>query len=221
MTETSRNRKPRAVIFFGADGTGKSTQAAMLLREFNDRGVKARSAWLRGRHSVSYLVSQFLIKLTRGSIITVGDNPQTRILDTRSLPGRWLWSLLEFVSVIPWMITRVHLPLLLGYRVVAERYVIDTVVWNGYFIGSSFKPYGRILLGMMPRDAVLIHMDAEREDVFSRRRGDILSEGFMDYQLVQYRLMASRLGALSINTSDMGIEEVGKVIARAYEAGGT
>ena len=67
------------------------------------------------------------------------------------------------------MITRVYMPLLLGYHVVAERYVIDTIVYNQFFIGESFNPYTSILLRMIPKDALLIHMDANIEDVLKRR----------------------------------------------------
>ena len=213
-------RKPprKTVIFFGADGTGKTTQVTLLLKEFRRRGLKARKAWIRARHSLSYIISQLLIKLGYRSTLTTQNNHKTKILDPRTLPAKWLWSLLEFVSVLPWIITRLYIPLLQGYYVVAERYVIDTIVYNQYFIGRSFNTYAKILLRMIPKDALLIHLDAYRQDVFKRRKGEILSENFIDYQLKQYRHIASQLNALSINTSDRCVEAVSKIISKAYES---
>ncbi|MFQ5888111.1 MAG: hypothetical protein ACE5HY_05390, partial [Candidatus Hydrothermarchaeales archaeon] len=128
------------MIFFGADGTGKSTQAEILLKEFKGRGVKSRKAWIRARHSLAYIISQILLKLGYKSILVAGESSNDKILDPRLLPAKWLWSLIEFISVIPWMITRVYIPSLLGYHIVAERYVIDTIVYNQFFIGDSFNP---------------------------------------------------------------------------------
>ena len=218
-TEAMMTRSPlrKAVIFFGADGTGKSTQAAMLLKEFKDRGLKASKAWIRARHSLAYVVSQLLIRMGYKLTLTT-QNSQRRILDSRALPAKWLWSLLEFISVIPWIITRMYLPLLLGYHVVAERYIVDTIVYNQYFIGKSFNIYAKALMRMIPKDALLIHMDAERQDVLKRRKGDIFSENFIEHQLKQYRHIASQLNTLSINTSNRSIEEVDRIIAQACES---
>lgn len=207
--------KRKAVIFFGADGTGKSTHAAILLKELKRRGLKARKAWIRARHSLAYMVSQTLTKLGCKSTLTIQNSLKTEILDPRTLTAKWFWSLLEFLSVIPWIITRLYLPLLLGYHVIAERYVVDTVVYNQYFIGDSFNIYAKILLRMMPKDALLIHMDAEKQDILRRREGDVLPKNFIDYQLTQYRFLASKINALCVNTSHNDIAEVSKIIAYA------
>lgn len=203
---------PRVVVFFGSDGTGKTTQAGLLTEELNRKGFKVSRAWIRGRHSFAFFISQFLLKLGYRGYIIAPYAPGGKILDSRTLPEKRMWSFIEFVSVVPLIIGRVYFPLLLGRRVIAERYVIDTVVYNNYYIGSSFKAYARILLRMIPKDSLIVHLDASENDVMSRRLDDLVSRRFIEYQLENYRAIASSLHALSINTSVEGIEEASKRI---------
>jgi len=213
----TRGLPRKAVIFLGADGAGKSTQAEMVLKELRRSGFRARRAWIRARHSLAFFLSQLLIKLGYRSFFAERNSPETKILDTRTLPAKWLWSLLEFISVIPLIIVRVYIPILFGYCVVAERYVIDTIVYNQFFIGDSFNFYAKILCRLLPKDSLFIHLDADRHDVFMRREDDILPKSFTDYQLMQYRSIATRINALSINTSSNNISEVSRIIINALD----
>lgn len=133
-------------------------------------------------------------------------------MDSRTLHGKWVWSFLEFVSVVPLVIRRMYLPLMLGQTIVAERYVIDTIVYNRFYLGSKFNAYARILLHMIPKGSFLIHLDASKNDVMSRRTDDMVSEKFISFQLESYRDFADRMHALSINTSNEGIDEASRRI---------
>lgn len=209
QVKKDRKRKhPKVIILFGADGVGKTTHTSRLLKIFMKKGYRVKGCWLRARHSLSYLVSQILLRLGFQAIVKQGD---TEILDSRSLPEKRIWSLLEFVSILPWILARMNLPLLLGYMVIAERYVVDTIVYNRYYIGEDFSFYEKILLRILPKNALLIHLDANTRELGERRQSD-WPEDFIDYQLRQYRTLASRLKALTINTSHKNKEEVSRII---------
>jgi thymidylate kinase len=203
----------KVVIFFGADGTGKTTQATLLLKRLGQEGLNASKIWIRGRHSLASCISALLLRLGYKGYITVPESLGGKILDTRRIRGKWIWSFIEFLSVIPLIITKMYGPLYLGRSIIAERYVIDTIVYNGYFLGSTFDGYARVLLHMIPKGAFLIHLDAFKEDILSRRAEDLISEAFIEYQLENYRKIAARAHALSINTSIEGIEQVSKNIS--------
>ena len=205
------------VILFGADGTGKTVQANILLEMFEKTRFKSHRCWLRARHGLAYLVSLVLLKLGGRSMRTLRGGS---VLDVRGLPWSKLWALLEFISVVPWVITRFYLPLLLGRRVVAERFVLDNIVYNEFFLGSSFEIYSRLLLRMIPRNAVLVHLDAEYRDALARKRNDLLSQDFLAYQLAAYRAWARRLGEISLNTSRLDELATTRRILEACEAAG-
>ena len=112
------------VCFFGPDGSGKTTLAKALARKLEGYGFNAKISWMRGTHTLASLLARFLSRFApfRGS-----DNPYYGI----SIPNsaRRIWQLLEFISALPILLIRFVLPNLLGYIVVAERYLSDFLVW--------------------------------------------------------------------------------------------
>jgi len=89
-----------------------------LAEKLKGRSLKVRLSWMRGTYTLASLLARFLSKFApfRGS-----DNPYHGI----SIPSsaRRIWQLLEFISTLPILLTRFVLSSLLGYVVVAERYL--------------------------------------------------------------------------------------------------
>jgi thymidylate kinase len=212
---TSDGKTPRAIIFFGSDGTGKTTQANILVGKLRGRGIRTKKTWIRGRHTLAFVVSKVLQKLNQERPMVPDRYHLWFLLDTNETIRTRVWSLLEFVSVVPLVVYRMYVPLLLGYRVVAERYVVDTVIFNQYYIGHSFDPYGRILMRMVPKNSLLIHLDGLERDILKRRSEDGTPLAFVEYQLKTYRSLASTLHALTINTSLNDIAATAGVVETA------
>lgn len=210
---TSNDKTPRAIIFFGADGTGKTTQANILVGKLKVRGFKTKKIWIRGRHSLAFVISKVFQKLNQEKLLA--PDALAGLIDARKTPGTRLWSLFEFVSVVPLVLSRMYVPLLLGYRIVAERYVVDTVVFNQYRFGHPFDSYGRILLRMVPKNSLFIHLDGFDTDIIERRAEDGTPPHFIQYQLANYRSLASTLHALTINTSLHDIAATAEVVETA------
>ena len=112
------------ICFFGPDGSGKSTITKGLAKRLDCEGIRAKLSWMRGTHTLASLLARFLSRFApfRGS-----DNPYYGI----SIPNsaRRIWQLLEFISALPILLVRFVLPSLLGYVVIAERYLPGFLVW--------------------------------------------------------------------------------------------
>jgi len=201
---------PRGVVFFGPDGAGKSTQAQLLVKFLKSQKCRPRMAWIRGRHSFAFFIAKFFTKLGYYRVVKSPNGASYEIFDPCLLPklGR-LWGFIEFASVLPWIFTRVYLPRILGYTVVSERYVVDTVVYLGYWLGkNSLQSFlAKVLLNFIPKDSVLIHLDAETHTLLERHPDDVISRDFIVFQRQAYGMFAESLKAISIDTSTCGIEE--------------
>lgn len=212
-----RRRFPRAIVFFGSDGAGKTTQATYLLDYLRIRKRRPKLAWIRGRHLLAFVLANFFVRLGYRQL-NVRNRQET--FDPNLLPNiKALWNLIELASVIPWVLFRVYLPSFLGYTVVAERYLVDTVVYLSYWLGEDYlhSLSARILLGLIPADSLLIHFDAEIRVLLRRASDDVVTEDFIIFQKRVYRILAKMLGAITVDTSKYGKKEAFQRIVDALD----
>jgi thymidylate kinase len=202
---------PRLIAFFGADGTGKSTHAEFLFNYLKSNHVKVKRVWIRSPHTLAYLASVFFVKI---GFFRLVPNPYGKTKKYPAVhinwPIRFFWSQLELVSVIPVIITRIYLPLLLGYTVIAERYVADTIVTIAYYINNlrflrSFT--AKILLIFIPKKTILIHLDSDYSTLLKRRGFKVEAYDFIEFQRKGYKIIGNIVETIFIDTSNITVEE--------------
>ena len=202
---------PKLVMVTGIDGSGKSTLTKLLVKQLKMRNYRVSYVWIKSLHSFVFLVNSFLKTVTLEKPVL---NPHGVIIsrfeptDYRALNR--LWVFLEFISVLPWISLRVYLPIIFGFIVVADRYVIDTIVTISIRIkelnfANSF--FGRLLLKMIPKETIIIHLDVDLCTVLRRRHDIEYTLEEIENQIMLYRKLAKRLNAYNMNTAKLSIEE--------------
>lgn len=211
--------RPRLIAFFGPDGSGKTTQARLLASHLEQQGLKVRFVWIRYHHSLASILSQILARFGYYRIVSSGGK-NYKLFNVKFLPQlKGFWGFIEFVSVLPWILIKVKLPSLLGYVVIADRYVVDTIVSVAYYLGGYkflSKFYTKTLLSMVS-DAFLIHLDAEIDDIVKRRKDEKLDLVFIRFQRKFYCSFANLLGSLNVDTSKTSILDTSNVIIKGYQ----
>lgn len=206
-----RRSKTPLVVITGVDGSGKTTIAKLLTEHLKTRGCMVRQVWIKSLHTLAYLISMFFQLVKRGHFIK---NPN-KIVITRfqSTDYKFLskvWPFIEFVSVLPWILLKVYFPVFFGFIIIADRYVTDTVV----MISTSVKDeafvdsfLGRLLLKMIPKGTIIIHLDIDLDTVLRRRLDIEYTIPEIENQIMLYRTLADKVGAYTINTAKLGVEE--------------
>jgi thymidylate kinase len=201
----SPNNIPRAIIFFGPDGSGKTTQANMLISELDRKGIRNKKLWLRSLHTLAFLISKASMY-----IMKLDDIYQLRTKYSDHAAFRIIWYSIEFVSILPLILAKFYLPLLQGYVIVAERFVIDWVVSVAYATNNPSLVdswLASFVMYFIPKQSVLVYIDAEYSSILSRRGAKDSFES-IEFQRTCYSKFAQKLHALQLDTSNKGICEV-------------
>lgn len=207
------------ISIFGPDGAGKSTQATLLSNYLKTRGFKVKVAWVKSYHTLAYVLSNLIAKL---SLNTVELNAQGNIIKIKPLQdkriSRKLWTWIEFLSVLPVAIIKVWIPVKAGWIVIADRYLLDSIASIAYTINDPTFPdslIARLMLGLVPKRAVLIHLDAPYSEIAKRRGKATDPASYIEFLRATCLKLARCLNTISLDTSKLTIDEVQQVIRSA------
>ena len=228
---------PTLIHFFGPDGAGKSTQVKMLVSYLKRRGVPARIWWVRSPHTVAFVFWRLLVRIGfyRVAMNPFGVSVKLPAVNQNKML-RLFWSIIEFLGVLP-LVFRTRLHILRGHKLVAERYLLDTVTTIAYFeddVNFICGFVSKLLLKSIPKGTVFIFLDSDFETIFQRRghsfaghlkKKEISGEkygqlpsaaveprDFIEFQRTMYKKLAESTFALVIDTSKSSVEGTFHVI---------
>lgn len=188
-------KRGRIVYFLGNDGTGKTTQAELLLARLREGSVPARYVWLRFPHFVSapVLILSRLLGVTRYR--TVGGQRQGAWEFYRARPLAWALLWCQVVDAAIFRAIKLEPALWRGEVIVLDRFVYDIVV----DIAAAARDAGilsslpaRLLYGLLSRGEVVL-LDADSEAI-RERRPDLAADALHGLKSDLYRRIARLRG---------------------------
>lgn len=182
------------ICLFGEDGTGKTTLADLVAQHLQDEGYKVSRAWMRGSHTLASLLSKFLHEF---QVFRWIENPYYEVHIPSTLTK--LWQLIEYISLLPIILTRYLVPSKFGNIVVADRCVQDFIVWVSLITHNhSFHQswYSKQLLSLLPTDTASFYVTASKQEIHRRTKEKIMT---LNTQKKLYRSLAE--GCFVIDTT--------------------
>jgi len=210
FTMITTNKIPASIIFFGPDGSGKTTQADLLVGALEKSGVKTRKLWLRSLHTLAFMISRVAMR-----VLNLENIYEFRAKYSHKKFFQGIWYVIEFISILPIIVFKFRLPLTQGYTIVAERYVIDWIASLSYASRNDSMPdsfLAKAVLSFIPKNSLLIYVDASFEAICSRGRTEDSFE-YIEFQRRFYQNMAKTLNCVIIDTSDKTVQEVHELIS--------
>ena len=190
------------LIFLGVDGVGKTTICNYIVKNSNQ---KMRIAWIRSQHTIAYLISFIFYQLGLTHLFILGGNNEF-YLDPRYLNNKSIWSFIEFISVLP-LIIKYKIYSSMGYAILYDRSLFDTIIQNRYYLHPHFQKYENILLKLVG-NTKCIYLYADFETVKVRKSNLFWPPNFLLFQIDQFNEIAQMLSIPIIDTRNKTVEEI-------------
>ena len=209
------------IAFSGVDGSGKSTQVKLLQDRFRGLHRNTKRVWCRWRPITSL---PLLTLLRRLGYAQVHPTSSIGFVETR-IPQKgglaFLWSTLTQIDNVLKTGTMVVIPLMLGYIVICDRYVLDLMVEGMADLKDRAvdKRFGFKLLRFLPRpqQAFLVRVDPR---VAFERKPDMPTLSHFKARAELYNELADSLGVTVLDGS-LSPEAIHNEIWRRISSDGT
>jgi thymidylate kinase len=165
------------LVLSGLDGSGKSTQAALLAGRLAASGIRSRAVWNRWEPFFSAPFIRLAKRyLARRENAGTGDYRGFTAAKRRKMKSRWkreVWQLMAWSEYAFQVHGRTLMRRLSGATVICDRYVYDTLIdiAINFSIAPSDLPalMGHPLLAFFPKPALVIFIDIDPETGASRK----------------------------------------------------
>lgn len=184
-----RSQRPMLISFDGIDGSGKTALAEILARAFDDAAVRRRIVWIRGGSTRILRPARWIGKRILGRAGAAASvSPEAKEADRavlfRHRSARAIWPWMIFFEGVFSNIFRVGLPLLGGCVVIADRYVLSTLIEAGARLDKPSIARtlpARLLKRLSPKPRFSFWLDIPWPAALDRRSG-AESPGFLKKQ---------------------------------------
>jgi len=218
--------QPRVIAFIGTVGSGKSTHMRLLYSKLKQRGLRAKTTFLKTGHLFAFILEVFLAKMVAGKRKDVF--PIRALVEEKPHLFKRifrLWLYLDLVSITIRFLVSIYIPLKLGYTVLVEEYIPATIsdyIYLSKIIKfplkiNSFEIIYLLKLMSLCGPTHIVFLDAENDKLTLRWKLRGSFDEREDYIRMQRSILLRLSKELScsflyINTGTKTIKETHKLV---------
>ncbi|MCC7551075.1 MAG: hypothetical protein KO316_06225 [Methanobacterium sp.] len=197
--------KSRLICISGPDGTGKTTQASLLIDSLEKSGSSYEYEWLRFHHFLSLPLLGLARVMGLSEVVELDNGEKIGYhYFYRSKVVSNLYKASMFLDTFLYTICKVYIPLtLFKKRLVCDRFIYDTLVDLAISTGDCEihnSKTGKLLLKLLPGDCKIIFLITD-EKTLQERRYELGHDQNLKQKIQLYEELAEEFGLPILNAS--------------------
>ncbi|KUK17267.1 hypothetical protein [Thermococcus sibiricus] len=203
---------PQLICIIGPDGTGKTTQARLLIERLRGMGYTYEYRWMRFHHFISLPVLGLarILRLTEVQTLPSGNKIGYHYFYKSKLIST-LYPITLYLDSLIAMIFKIYIPLRIQKkRIVCDRFVHDTLVDlaidlddEGFIDSKTAKRF----LSLAPKDCLVILLLAPYEKIKNRRE-DLKFDKSLKKRIEIYTKLSKRFPEIKIINASLDVESI-------------
>jgi dTMP kinase len=193
---------PKLICLIGIDGSGKTTVAKELVKKLKTNGINYKYAWVNNQPLLMYFIRFFWrIRLKSKGIKEYSKYKKEKSSLAQKKLIKKIYELVHSFDYVLWVWLKVKLPLLLGKKIIVDRYYFDVAInfvlidnYNDEKLLNKIKEYER----WIPKPDVLFYINISEETAFSRK-DDIPDIEYLYERKKIYTRLAKKFNMIEIN----------------------
>jgi len=210
----------KLVSFSGIDSAGKSTYIDLYAKELEQEGQKYKIIWSRGGYTSGCEAAKKLARRVMGKKLPESgvSEKRTEMFKDAKISGSWyIMALLDLIRLYGITFRWYKL---LGYTVIADRYIFDTQIDFSFMFGKEFLKKSRLWRVLLktyckPNPSILLYISPETSLKRSNEKNEPFSEPLERRveRIDRYMKLADKgTWKVKLNTEEAGVEECWKKI---------
>lgn len=207
---------PRLICIIGPDGTGKTTQAKMLIKYLKEKGLEYEYRWMRFHHFISLPVLGLarILGLTEVRTLPNGKKIGYHHFYKSKLISA-IYPLTLYMDTLLATIFKLYVPLKVQKkRIICDRFIYDTLVDLAIDLDNLEIMNSKIakkFLKLVPRDCLTILLLTSYKKI-KERREDLKFDKSLKKRIEIYKEISKRFPQIRIIDASLDIESVHKQI---------
>ena len=207
---------PRLICIVGPDGTGKTTQAEMLIEYLSKKGLNYEYRWMRFHHFISLPVLGLARILGLTEVQTLPDGKKIGYHHFyKSKLISVVYPLTLYLDTLLAMVFKLYTPMKIQKkRIVCDRFIYDTLVDLAIDLDNPEVINSRIakrFLRLVPRDCLTVLLLAPYEKI-KERREDLKFDKSLEKRIEIYKELSKRFPQIRLIDASLDIENVHRQI---------
>jgi len=210
--------KGKLICIIGPDGTGKTTQANLLVEHLRKQGIDCEYKWLRFHHlfSLPVLAVARLMGLSRVETLKSGrkigyhDFHKSKFISM-------IYPYVLFVDTLVFMTLKVTIPMrIFDKTIVCDRFIYDTIVdlvistGHNLLSGSEIT---KLYLSLIPHNCQIFMLSGEVATLRTRR-DDIKFDKALQKRIAIYNIISRKYSISTLN-SGLPIDRIQNTIQKS------